>query len=320
MRLIPKFVRRILYGIVLLLVIAGIIVYFSLDHFVKNAVEKQASTSLNLATTLNSANLSLFGGKLNLKQLDIASPQGFSAPHMLELGDTDVAVSYGQLRKDPVHVESLTLDKPRLVIEQQNGTLNFKKAMDLMPPSESSSQSSSLKLIIDELKVQDAQVVIRPNLPGLANEITVPVASITMKNVGTGEGAQNGSAIKDVVMQVVTALAGSASDSSAIPEQLKALLHVNVGDVVGRLSGDAQKRIAAAIPGQFGKTLSEVVKDPQALTKDPAKALQQEMGNFMGGKSQNGNATSQPADLKDRAADAVQGLFGQKKSKTDSGK
>lgn len=320
MRLIPKFVRRILYGIVLLLVIAGIIVYFSLDHVVKNAVEKQASSSLNLATTLNSARLSLFGGKLNLNQLEIASPPGFSAPHMLELGDTNVAVSYGQLRKDPVHVESLTLDKPRLVIEQTNGTLNFKKAMDLMPPSESSSQSSSLKLVIDELKVQDAQVVIRPNLPGLANEITVPVPSIVMKNVGTGEGSQNGAAIKDVVMQVVTALAGSASDSSAIPDQLKTLLHVNIGDVVGRLSGDAQKRIAAAIPGQFGKTLSEVVKDPQALAKDPAKALQQEMGNFMGGKSQNGNATSQPADLKDRAVDAVQGLFGQKKSKTDSGK
>lgn len=320
MRLIPKLVSRILLGIVLLLVIAGIIVYFSLDHIVKNTVEKEASSSLNLATTLNSARLSLFGGKLNLKQLDIASPPGFSAPHMLELSDTDVAVSYGQLRNDPVHVESLTLDKPRLVIEQQNGTLNFKKAMDLMPPSESSSQKSSRKLIIDELKVQDAQVVIHPNVPGLANEIMVPVPSIEMKNVGTGEGAQNGAAMKDVVMQVVTALAGSASNSSSIPDQLKALLHVNIGDVVGRLSGEAQKRIAAAIPGQFGKTLAEVVKDPQALAKDPTKALQQELGNLMGGKSQNGNATSQPADLKNRAMDAVQGLFGNKKQKSDSGK
>lgn len=321
MRLIPKLVRRVLLAIVLLLVIAGVVVYFSLDHIVKTKVESQASSSLNLATTLNSARLSLFGGRLNLKQLDIASPQGFSAPHMLELGDTDVAVSYGQLRKDPVHVESLTLNKPRLVIEQSNGTLNFKKAMDLMPPSESSSQSSSLKLVIDELKVQDAEVVIRPNLPGLSNEITVPVPSIVMKDVGTGEGAQNGAAFKDVVMQVVTALAGSASDSSSIPDQLKAILHVNVGQVVGRLSGEAQKRIAAAIPGQFGKTLADIVKDPQALTKDPTKALQQGLGNVLGGdKTQSGNPTTQPGDVKDQAVDAVRGLLGGKNRKSDSGK
>src|SRR6185312_13555305 len=137
-----------------------------------------------------------------------------------------------------------------------------KKAMDLMPQSDKSSQGQSLKLIIDDLKVQDAQVVIRPGLPGLASEITVPVPSIEMKDVGTGEGSQNGAAMKDVVMQVITALAGSASNSSALPDQLKGLLNANVGQVVGQLGAEAQKRIAAAIPGELGKSLSEAIKDP----------------------------------------------------------
>ena len=309
-----KLFRRILLAIVLLVVIGVVILYFSLDHIIKSKIQSQATSSLNLQTTLNSARLSLFGGKLDLSELQIASPQGFSAPHMLELGDTKVAVSYGQLRKDPVHVASLILDKPRLVIEQSNGTVNFKKAMDLMPPSQSTSQSSSLKLIIDELKVQDADVVIHPNLPGLANEITVPVPSISLKDVGTGEGAQNGAAIRDVVMQVVTALAGQASESGALPEQLKAILHLNVAQVVANLSAEAQKRIAAAIPGQFGKTLAEVVKDPQALAKDPAKVLQKDLGNLLGGEKST-SPTSQPADLERKAEDTLQGFLGGKKKK-----
>jgi hypothetical protein len=310
-----KLLRRTILVVVLLLIIAGAIVYFRLDGIVKRTVESEATHSLNLNTTLNSAHLSLFGGKVNLNELKIASPPGYSAPQMLDVGDTNVAVSYGQLRQDPVHVQSLTINKPKLVIEQQNGVFNFKKAMDQIPPGESSSKSQPMKLIIDELTVQDAQVVIRPGLPGIPDEITVPVPSIIMKKVGTGDGSQNGAAMKDVVMQVITALAGSASNSSALPSQLKAMLNVNVGQVVGKLGAEAQKQIAAAIPGDLGKALSEVVKDPQALIKDPGKALQGLGGLVGGNNAASGSATTQPGDIKDQAIHGLEGLLGGKKKK-----
>src|SRR5947209_630249 len=152
-----KWVWRIALAVVLLIVAGALVVYFSLDHIVKRSVETHATDSLNLKTDVGSASLALFGGKLNLSDLQIASPAGFTAPHMLTLGDADVAVSYGQLRQDPVHVASLTLKKPKLVIEQSGGTMNFKKAMDLMPQTPEKSESKPLKLIIDELNVQDAQ-------------------------------------------------------------------------------------------------------------------------------------------------------------------
>jgi hypothetical protein len=276
--------RRTVLVLVALLVVGGVIAYISLDGFLKRTVETQSTSSLKLSTTLNRARLSLLGGKLNLNRLRIASPHGFSAPHMLELGDTRLAVSYGQLRKDPIHVQSLTLDKPRLVIEQSNGALNFKKAMDGMPASDKSSEKP-LKLIIDELKMQDAQVVIHPGLPGVRQEIVVPVPSITMKNVGSGRGSQNGAAIKDVAMVVITALAGSAAQSGSLPPELKAILQLNVGQVAGKLGAEAQKQIAAAIPGELGNRLSKVAGDPQTLAKDPSKALQGELGGILGGKA-----------------------------------
>jgi uncharacterized protein involved in outer membrane biogenesis len=289
-----KPLRRTVLVVVTLLVVAGVVAFLGIDGILKRKVEEQATASLKLDTTLNSARLSLFGGKVNLNRLRIASPQGFSAPHMLELGDIDLAVRYGQLRKDPIHVQSLTLNQPRLVIEQSNGAVNFKKAMDRLPPGNSSSEKP-IKLIIDELQMKDAQVVIHPGLPGVRQEITVPVPSITLKNVGGGRGSQNGAAIKDVAMLVMASLAGSAANSGALPAELKAILQLNAGQVAGKLGAEAQKQIAAAIPGEFGNRLSKVAGDPQALAKDPSKVLQGEVGGLLGGKKDPAPAAQPPA-------------------------
>ncbi|HEY8748252.1 MAG TPA: hypothetical protein VIM11_09780, partial [Tepidisphaeraceae bacterium] len=272
-----------------------------------------------LQTDLGSAALSLFGGKLGLHQLQIASPQGYTAPHMLEVGDTNVEVNYGQLRSTPVHVTSILINKPKLVIEQKDGVFNFKKAMEQMPKSDtpapkpdSSAKSEPLKLIIDDLTVKDADVVIRPNLPGFSSDINVTVPSLTMKNVGSGDGSQNGAAVKDIVMQVISALAANVTNSGGLPDQLKGLLKANVGQVVSQFGAEAQKQIASVVPGDLGQALSAAVKDPNALVKDPGKALQGMLG---GNKDSSGNATSQPTDSKDEATDALKGLLGGKKKK-----
>jgi hypothetical protein len=307
-----KLIRRVIYAIVTLVVLTAVVVHFKLDGVIRSEVQTQASKSLNLTTTLNSAKLSIFGGTLDLNDLQVGSPKGYTAPQMLAVGDTNVAISYGQLRNDPIHVSSITIDKPKLVIEQEKGVLNFKKAMDDIPPGESApstpsapSNSKPLKLIIDDLKLTDPQVVVK-GLPGGDIPLTLP--SITLRNVGTGEGAENGAAVKDVVMQVISAIAASASNSNALSKEFKTILNANVGAVVGKLGGEAQKRIAEALPGDLGKSLSGLVANPQGLIKDPGKALQ----GMLGGKS----STTQPSgNVKNEAEDALQGLLGGKKNK-----
>jgi uncharacterized protein involved in outer membrane biogenesis len=274
--------RRVALILVPLVVLVGA-VYLSIDQLLKTTVETQSTRSLNLATTLSSARLSLFGGNVSLNRLHIASPRGFSAPHMLELGDADLAVRYGQLRKDPIHVESLTLNQPKLVIEQSNGAVNFRKAMDLMPAHEGSSRP--IKLVIDHLNIKDAMVVIHPGLPGVREEITVRIPSISMKNIGTAGGAKNGAAIRDVAMEVMAALASSAAASGALPAQLKALLKLNVSQVAGKLGAEAGKQIAAAVPGELGSKLAKAVEDPHLLAKEPAKVLERDVGGILGGKT-----------------------------------
>ena len=86
------------------------------------------------------------------------------------------------------------------------------------------------------------------------------VAKLNMKNVGTGDGAGNGAAIKDVVMQVISVLAANVTDAGGLPDQLKGLLKANVGSVVSQFGAEAQKQIASVVPGDLGKTLSSALK------------------------------------------------------------
>jgi hypothetical protein len=321
---ILKRLKYVVLGVVLLVIVGVVGVWLYLDHIVQQAVQRQATTSLNLKTDVGGASLSLFGGKLGLSDLEIASPQGFAAPHMLTLGKADIGVSYGQLRGDPVHVASVTLDRPMLVIEQVNGEFNFKKAADNLPPGDPKPQEDSkpLKLILDELTVKDAKVVLRPGIPGLPEQIDVPVTTFTMKNVGTGDGSQNGAAVKDVVMQVITALAAQAQSSGAIPAQLRELLRGNLASVVSRLGAEAQQRVLQAVPGEAGKVLSSILADPQSLTKDPGKAISGALGNALGGGG-GGPATiptTLPADPTKAAGDALKGLLGPKEKKDKVGK
>ena len=177
-----RWIKRIIFLVVLVLIIVGVIVYMNLNRVVRKAVEVAATRSLNLGTTLDGASLSLMGGSLSLKQLEIASPRGYPAPRFLTLQEAAVQVEYGQLRKTPIHVASVVLDKPRLVIEQQGGKFNLQAVMDQLPPSE----SEPMELVIDQLQVKDAVVVMRPGLPGLDRDVIVQVPLLEMKNVGSG--------------------------------------------------------------------------------------------------------------------------------------
>lgn len=256
-----------IFGVLVIVALGA--VWVNLSHIVRTEVEKEATKSLRLNTTLNSASISLLGGQFGLHGLAIGSPRGFSAPHMFEMDGVDVGVRYRELRDKPIHVQSLTIDKPKLVIEQSGGALNFRKAMELQPASDPN--QPPMKLVIDQLNVRDAQVLIHPGLPGVQEEIAVKVPSLVMKDVGHGTGARNGAAIKDVTMQVISALAAKAAESGDLPPQLKALLHLNASQLAASLGGEAARNIAGALPGDVGKQLKA---DPAALEKDPAKTLQ----------------------------------------------
>ena len=282
---VARVIKWVFLVLFLLVIGGGVILWVNLNRIVEHTVETQSTAQLNLKTELDGAAVSLFGGEVSLNDLKIASPQGYSAPQMFRLDGADVKAKLGELRRDPVRVQSVTLNRPKLVIENQGGKFNFKRAMELMPqtPQKPADQSKPLKVVISELTVKDPTVVVRPgqfNIPGvkLAEEYTFAIPTISMKNIGTSDDAQNGAAIKDVVMQIVTAMAANAANSGQLPPELQNLLNVDVQQVVAGLTKEAQKRIAEALPGEAGRIVSAVIADPEALLKNPGQVIGAQVG------------------------------------------
>jgi hypothetical protein len=317
--------------IVVLVVAVGAIYYFYINSIVKTVVETQGSKQMNLKTELDGARVAIFGGEVGLDDLKIANPPGFTAPHLFTLDKIDVEAPLKQLRGNPKRVAKITLNKPKLVIERSgDNKFNFKAAIDQMPKSPTPTgpqepgapAGEEMKMIIDELMIKEAIVVIRPgiNLPGIAQEISVPIPTVVMKNIGNADGTQNGAAMRDVAQQVITVLAGNASNSNLLPDQLKGLINLDVNAIVAelgtRFGSEMQKRLAAAVPGALGEQLGKIISDPNIL-KDPSKAgdaLKENLGKTLGENI----PTSNPSEvLKDpgKAAEGLKDLFGGKKDK-----
>ncbi|QOV91147.1 DUF748 domain-containing protein [Humisphaera borealis] len=306
-----KWIKRIVLLVVVLLVVGGVVLYFSLGGIIRSQVEQQSSKSLNLPTTLGGATIAPFGGQLSLQDYSIASPPGFSARPMLEIGGLDVKVSYGQLRSTPVRIQSITIDRPKMLLEQKDGKFNIKAMTENLPPgkpTEPTAEGEKMKLIIDSIMIKEPQVTLRPGLPGLPEEIPLKLGTYEMKNVGNADGAETGVAVKQVVTQIVSELAAKASSSGGIPSQLKALLD-------GDLNAIAQKYI----PGEAGKIVGSLL-NPDTL-KDPGKAALTALEGATGG------ATTNPAkaigDLiggEQKPGDAFKGLLGGDKKKDEKKK
>jgi hypothetical protein len=280
---------KILVSLVLLLFIGVAALYVYRNALVRSAVESQANSSLGVTTTLKSADLGLFGGTLELGDLRIGSPKGYKAEQMFTLGELDLGVNYGDLRKEPIRVKRIVIDKPKAVLEYEGGKFNFQALMDQMAGQNPKTEKGKepVKLIVEELTVKDAAVSVRA--PMLPNEITINIPTVTLNNVGTGEGSQNGVAIREVIGATMSALAAKAAESPQLmnfdqlrgqlesqARQVASQVSKQLADQVGAITKNLGGEINKVVPGvDVDKTLKGVTGD-----KDPIKAV----GNLIGGK------------------------------------
>jgi hypothetical protein len=271
--------RWIIVALLGALLLGGVLVYFNLGRIVRRTVESQATASLSVPTQVGAASVSIFGGQLGLENIEVSSPSGYTAGTILSLGGARVGVSYGELRKDPIAIDRITIDRPKLVIEHKDGRFNFKSLMDLQPTQPADAQT--MKLVIRRLDVNDASVLLRPGIPGLPQEIAWPIASFTVSDVGTADGAKNGAAVKEVVMVMITAMASKAAEHEKLPVELRSLLKGDLESVARDFAGKYGDKLAGelkkSLPAELGGAIDAVTKGT-----DPKDAIQKGLQDLLG--------------------------------------
>lgn len=282
-----KKLKWIVLAVVAVIVIGLVVVFLNLNGIIRSTIQSQGTASLNVPLTLESASLSILGGNVGLKDLQIGSPEGFQAPKIMTLGGLDVKVNYGELRGDPIRIQSIVIDKPVLVVEQSGGKLNFKALADGLPasgetPKEPAAESKPMKLIINNLELKDAQVMIRPGIPGVAQEIPINIPTMTLQDVGSGGGEKmDGVPIKDVVMETMTKMVSKAAESDKVPKEVQFLLKNGVDGAINELKSKATEKVNA----ELGKALEKLGGGDKGGGGDAGKGLQQGLEGLLGGKS-----------------------------------
>ncbi|MGB7158629.1 MAG: hypothetical protein WBD40_11220 [Tepidisphaeraceae bacterium] len=317
-----------LLSLLVIILGGGALLYINLNRIVRATVEKQSAASLNVPTTLGGANVSLFGGRVSLSDFTVGSPAGFNAERMLSLGEISVGTKLSELRNEPIRIQTIDVVRPRMTLEMQGTQFNVKKFIDALPPTD---PSETMKLVIDNLKVSGAEVVFKPDPSALASlgikpeslnlkpEYILQIPNIEMNNIGTGEGAQNGAAVKEVVTLLVTSMASKATASEQIPPELRAILKGNVSDMVNvakaKLGEEMNKQVGkitedlkSKLGSELGGTVGEALKDPNKLKEDPGKAIQEGLGGLL--NREKGGATTQPKSSSDTQKKIEQGLGG----------
>jgi hypothetical protein len=261
-----KWLIRIVVVIILLLVVGVGVLLLSLDHIVKTVVESQGTEELKVPTTLSAVSLGLTKGTVDLAGLGVGSPAGFTAPEMFSVGKLAVDTGgLGRLRDEPIRISTIAIDAPVLVIEQHDLKLNFKELMNNLPsspdtaaPATTSDGKPATKLVIDLLTISNAHVKLLAGIPGLDKEQEIVLPTMTMAKIGNADGANNGVAIKDVVLAVIMKMVAETTHQPGVPMAVQTLLSGDLNDVQGKLTGAAQSELnKLKLPGDLGKNAND---------------------------------------------------------------
>ncbi|MFQ5844260.1 MAG: hypothetical protein ACE5JG_04650 [Planctomycetota bacterium] len=178
-------------GIALAAVVALLLAAFVwMDEIAEAAIERGGEAALGVETSLDAADVGVFGGRLALRGLRVANPEGFRTEHLLALREGSVAVSLGSLLGDRVEVPHLTLAGVSLILERHRGRSNYRVVLRHVRRFEGEEEpEEGRRFIIREVVVRDVTVT-ADLLPvgGSLTRVKLTIPEIRLHNVGSDSG------------------------------------------------------------------------------------------------------------------------------------
>lgn len=221
-------IKKLLIGIVLLLVVAvGGTVYY-LDSLVENGIEVVGSEVLGVQVSVGGVSLSPLSGQGSISGLTIANPEGFNSEYAFELGEVSVALDIGSLSSEVVEISSVVIDSPRITYETNIANDNIRTLLRNVGGGDASEEpvdaagGPGKELIIREFRM------LSPRLDVITQIASAPVQlpDIIINDIGT---AGSGGTSAEEVLRMILARVNRAIIEGNFPvvEQLRERL----GDV-----------------------------------------------------------------------------------------
>lgn len=246
-----KWILRITLGLLALIVVALVVLFFSLNTLVRSGVVYGGKYATGQDTALNAADLSLTGGTLQLSGLDIANMSGYTAPDILVMKSCAVMVTPSSLLSSTVDVENITIDGLEITLEQNGLKNNLNDLMAAIQkntaaasgapggpagaaPGNAQSPTPGKQLKIGVLKLTNSKVHVRAN--GINLDLSLP--DLEIKDPTNPDGRYM--KIADLVGTILLHISQQIVENPQLPAGIKDGMK-NITALVDKLGPQLQK-------------------------------------------------------------------------------
>lgn len=283
-----KVVLSIVGAVLTLLLVAVLVAWAMIDSLAKQAVQEGGQYALGVPTKVDSVNLSLLGGSLQMETLGVSNPAGYSSPHLMRTGHFHLAVSPGSVFGDTVVVPAIELDGLDVNIESKTLTNNIAVVLDHVKKlgGESSpaqqpqapapkEKPSGKKVRVDKVVIRNVVAHVILPIPA-AKPLVVKVPTIELNNVSSDKGIS----IDQLIGRLVPAVLASILESGKgiIPQDLLASLNTDLAGTVNAIGGQAAQLVQQGV--------SQASAQVQQVVQQAAKVIPAEAGKVVGQVSQ----------------------------------
>ncbi len=203
---------KIAIGVVVVLVVALVIIGFSIGGIIKTGVETVGPKVTKVSIKLDGVGVMPLSGGGSVKGMVIGNPEGYTSAFAIKVDKASLSISPGSLLSDKIVVKSIQVEGPEITMEgglKENNLTQILKNIEEFTggaenkAAEEGKAGSSKKLQVDEFIVKNAKVnVIFKMLGNKPLSVTVPEIKLT--NLGTGpEGITPGDLTKRVFEEIL---------------------------------------------------------------------------------------------------------------------
>lgn len=183
--------KKLLIGLVLIIVVVGGVGYFYIGSILKSGIEVAGSRVLGTSITVDTVAVSPLSGSGNIGDFRIANPEGYDADYAIELGELDLQMDLASVLSDVIVIDSLLVRAPVITYETKITSDNIRALMANLPEgqeppvTDATSAESSKQIVIRDLQIISPRVDV---VSAFASESLV-IPDIMIQNIGEEGGA-----------------------------------------------------------------------------------------------------------------------------------
>tara|TARA_A100001391_G_scaffold95438_2_gene63300 strand:+ start:455 stop:1396 length:942 start_codon:yes stop_codon:yes gene_type:complete len=297
--------------VLLVVLVIGVVVlaFGQVDKIAKRAVEYGGTYAMSVDTTVDTMDVALTQGTVEMGGLNIANPEGFDTEHFFALDNANAALDIQSVRTDTIVVPSIKLSGIDVILDKGNNPSNYNQILENLSRFESGEKApadetkAGKNVVIKSLILEDINIRVA-NMPGvslLAGDVAVKIPSIELQNIGEAESMKAGDIFNLVIKTVLAAAVeagGGIIPGDVLGELGNGLAGLSsLGDMgIDAISDLNLDGVLGDVAGQVGEAAGKVSEDAQKAVDDAVDGLEDTVN-----------------DAVDDAKDQLKGIFGNKK-------